>query len=886
MSTQDANKTFADPAATARWVKEAAGFGTVEIEGAFSIGLRSHLNDWAANIIEQGDGGTRDAWVHVGSIGSASELESLAQRGVASCARRLVVALYFECADIRQDEADSVAWLGVRAALERAFILAGARKHPSTYLLCDYETMGGESGEVRAIFEPLPIAALKKYPLHVLEEERDLHMDMLREAGERSDAHVARYEWASRYVRPGDRVLDAACGLGYGTYVMSKRSEAHGVLGIDGSDWARDYADVSFSDERVKFRTGFLPDVLMDYPDASFDLIVSFETLEHVDDPVALLREYARLLTPGGRIVVSVPNDWSDESGKDPNPHHLHVYEWERLRHEMSGFFIVEEAWQQIASGCKQGSDRVWRPASRRLQRVTDQSGGALDAEWWLAVGMKDPLLNGESLPYRDAIHLGYSGSRHLVDFAEHYRNPWLVHALVEIPYRLHDKALLGDLAGRVRASFPVESPEFGASLAVAGYALLERRIPDSAAMATWRGDYLDFLRKGDAAANPHVARWKISLTFLSGRLHLAEGALHLAAEDFQLVSVAEVVHITPTLGTKVVEAAFRHGVIAFSLGELATARASWKHGIRRAHDCLSQDWTEFYGDLDTPLEFSMNDAVEVMDLAARCAAALRATSGASGISQQDALAMVERKSLRSALTLITYDLVSALSDKKVQAEKLREAVTTCDELRRSLAVAEDHSFVRMSELQELDAALGEAQRLSLERLSMIERLVPALESSKAVAFDRGVRIDELNAVIADLETLAQDRLRLWESTDLALAEARKHSSIRADELNAIIAGLEALGQERLRLWQATDSALAEAQQYSVEHVEQVRSLGEELEDERGRSLARLQQIQKLDASRHDLIAHIEKLYVLLASAGIEAPIHDVPASLDTNANE
>jgi len=925
MSAQNVGKTFTDPEATARWVKVAAGFGAVEIDGEFAEALRGHLNDWSVIFLEQGSTDARDAWAHAGPIRATNELEALAERAMASGARRLVVAVCFECDERDEGEVARASGRDVRAALEQAFILAGARKHPSTYLLCDYETMGSESGEVRAIFEPLPVAALEKYPLHVLKEERDLHMDMLREAGERSDAHVARYEWACRYIRPGDRVLDAACGLGYGGYVMSKRSEAHSILGIDGSDWAREYADLSFASERVKFRTGLLPEVLLDYPDASFDLIVSFETLEHVEDPVALLREYARLLTPGGRIVASVPNDWADETGKDPNPHHLHVYEWERLQLEMSGSFLVEEAWQQIASGCKQGADRAWRPAARRLRRVVDRATRLPDAEWWLAVGMKDPLLADDSIPYRNSLHAGYGGSRHLVDFAEFYQNPWLVHALVEIPYRLHDKSLLRDLAGRAGASFPSGSAEFGASLAVSGYALLEQGVLDGAALAAWRHGYVDFLRQGDAVANPHVARWKVSLAFLSGRLHLAEGSLRLAAEDFQRVSVSEVTHITPTLGTKVIEAAYRHGAIMFSLGEFDAARVSWKHGIHRARECLSEDWVEFYGDLDAPLEFSMNDAVEIVDQAARCAAALRATSGVSGISQHDALAMVERRSLRSALTLITSDLVSALDDKKVQAERLREAITTCDELRKSLAVAEDHSFERMSKLQELDTALGEAQRLSVERLSTIEQLVPALESSKAVARDRGVRIDELNAVIAGLEaqakerlrlweatdlalaetqeqsnarvdelkgviagleTQAQERLRLWEATDLALAETRKQSSARIDELNAIISSLETLAQERLRLWEATDLALAEAQKYSLKHVEQLRLLGNELEDERDRSLGRLQQVQALDASRRDLVTHIEKLSALLVSAGIEVPVQGDLAPRGANADE
>ncbi|VFT12047.1 Uncharacterised protein [Pseudomonas aeruginosa] len=57
-------------------------------------------------------------------------------------------------------------------------------------------------------------------------------MDMLREVGERSDAHVARYLWAEKYVRQGDRVLDAACGLGYGSYALAELSKASKITGV------------------------------------------------------------------------------------------------------------------------------------------------------------------------------------------------------------------------------------------------------------------------------------------------------------------------------------------------------------------------------------------------------------------------------------------------------------------------------------------------------------------------------------------------------------------------------------------------------------------------------------------------------------------------------
>lgn len=281
---------------------------------------------------------------------------------------------------------------GVRRALESLAFSAGWRKHAGYYLMLDYEGLQHDIGPLVVPLEKLPQAAAKAFPLQALKEERDLHMDMLREPGERSDGHVIRYHLAADLVRPGDRVLDAACGLGYGSYVLAQATRCASVLGVDGSDYAIDYARQNFAavDPRLSFRKAWLPGDLADLPDESFDLIISFETLEHIDNPTGLLAEFDRLLRPGGRIIVSVPNDWSDETGKDPNPHHLHVYTLDSLRQQFSRHFVREHLFQQIASGCKRRSTgNQWAPLPRTLREVPVETAMAPDSEWWVLSGSK-----------------------------------------------------------------------------------------------------------------------------------------------------------------------------------------------------------------------------------------------------------------------------------------------------------------------------------------------------------------------------------------------------------------------------------------------------------------------------------------------------------------
>jgi ubiquinone/menaquinone biosynthesis C-methylase UbiE len=211
---------------------------------------------------------------------------------------------------------------------ETALLEAGFRKHPAYYRLNTYESSGQEQGNVVLAYEKISPTLLARYPFHSLRTERDLHMDMLREHGSRSDAHVARYQLACKFVRPGDSVVDAASGLGYGSHVIQSQTKCASILGIDSSQNGIRYATDNFSREgRVRFVKGELPACLGQLPSGSVDCIISFETLEHIDQPQALLSEFHRLLSPGGRLIASVPHDWSDETGADPNPHHLHVYD-------------------------------------------------------------------------------------------------------------------------------------------------------------------------------------------------------------------------------------------------------------------------------------------------------------------------------------------------------------------------------------------------------------------------------------------------------------------------------------------------------------------------------------------------------------------------------
>lgn len=118
--------------------------------------------------------------------------------------------------------------------------------------------------------------------------------------------HLHRYNAVSALVK--DKViLDAACGTGYGSHLLSKYAKK--VTGIDLSEDAIEYAKERYSNPNLEYKNMSITDI--ELPDNSLDAIVSFETIEHVtaECQVGFLEEVSRTLKKDGMFIVSTPND-------------------------------------------------------------------------------------------------------------------------------------------------------------------------------------------------------------------------------------------------------------------------------------------------------------------------------------------------------------------------------------------------------------------------------------------------------------------------------------------------------------------------------------------------------------------------------------------------
>ena len=141
-------------------------------------------------------------------------------------------------------------------------------------------------------------------------------------AGEIAYEHWHRYAFARQYAE-GRRVLDAACGEGYGTALLgTKAAEA---VGVDIDAGSIRHAQSAYGSATVRFVEGSC--TRLPLADASFDVVVSFETIEHLDaaDQPPMLAEFARVLKPAGLLIISSPNKRLYSDARDyVNEFHRH----------------------------------------------------------------------------------------------------------------------------------------------------------------------------------------------------------------------------------------------------------------------------------------------------------------------------------------------------------------------------------------------------------------------------------------------------------------------------------------------------------------------------------------------------------------------------------
>ena len=152
---------------------------------------------------------------------------------------------------------------------------------------------------------------------------------MLKETGERQVKnclinidvdHRMRYEFASSLIQPGAAIADIGCGVGYGSYYMAMATACKTVVSVDVSAEAIGYAKEYFGHPKISFQ---VKDICKEDSLQKFDVITSFEVVEHVPNAEEFLRKIAGGLKEDGIAIFTTPNE--EVIPYDPQMFRFHV---------------------------------------------------------------------------------------------------------------------------------------------------------------------------------------------------------------------------------------------------------------------------------------------------------------------------------------------------------------------------------------------------------------------------------------------------------------------------------------------------------------------------------------------------------------------------------
>lgn len=179
--------------------------------------------------------------------------------------------------------------------------------------------------------------------------------------------HIIRYEAALPAVK--DKVvLDIASGSGYGTKMLAKNAKK--VYGVDISTEAVEYAKKNYNAKNIEYIVGDAASIPLS--DGSIDVVVSFETIEHIPQYKKFLQELRRVMKPNGVLIVSTPND---EEYPEGNEYHVHEFGMDEFKQLMASNFKNIELYYQgayVVSGIfdKAGFEKEWQKKTEVVKSI------------------------------------------------------------------------------------------------------------------------------------------------------------------------------------------------------------------------------------------------------------------------------------------------------------------------------------------------------------------------------------------------------------------------------------------------------------------------------------------------------------------------------------
>jgi SAM-dependent methyltransferase len=235
--------------------------------------------------------------------------------------------------------------------------------------------------------------------------------------------HVHRYRFAARLCA-GLRVLDVACGTGYGTAILGERAST--ALGVDNDAATIDTARVAVgAADHVRFEVADAEEFLRREAVSGYEAIVCFEGLEHFPDPQAVLASLRRHAARGSKLIISVPNSRAFD---ERNEFHVTDFGYEKALEAFGAFEEVTVLYQYLAEG---SLIRGERPAQIAGEFVLAEHGEPEFANHFIAcVNFARELADlGDSTRMQLAVAPNYN--RHMINIERANAELWRENARI-----------------------------------------------------------------------------------------------------------------------------------------------------------------------------------------------------------------------------------------------------------------------------------------------------------------------------------------------------------------------------------------------------------------------------------------------------------------------
>ena len=614
----------------------------------------------------------------------------------------------------------------------------GFRKHPNYYDILSLDSLNKDGWQIIIPLEKVPERASQKYPLEYLKKEIDFRMDMLRASGRCSDAHCIRYHHAAEYIREGDRVLDLACGYGYGSKILLENSKALSVIGIDNSKDSIHYAVENYAAKDLQYLEGDA-EALHQFPNNSIDFVTGFEMIEYLPHPEICLKEIHRILTPGGRVMLSAQNMKVNKQCVEHIHKHLHMYTWEKFKAQtkLQGF-LLEKYFNQTAGIVQNNPNNTSQfyeaPYAEELP----------ESEWMCVLAMKDPLL-GRDLEYCETRWLLPNTSEfHVAAFARDYLNPYLLKGMITIGQRMTEPFQLQKIQKIVFETYPTDSVDYGAALCGLLYSemgLKNHVVPENA--------LLEAVAAYTSAGNviPHRLRWQVSCLYAAGLLAQKYGLQEQADAFWEQCLAYDVAIYSPLLGTKIADAAFALAV-SYLTRDIERAKTLLFRSLQEIERITKSDWLNVRGLPEFPLGFGYAEMAQLLDKGARAAyllTVLRESPERLEIIRRESYGFLERQIIAQQERANQLDETSR--------QKAQEGLALSEQNER-LAEECKGLYTKNVELAEECQRLDASGQALVNRIAALEQTLQELQNTEKARRQLILdRIDEYISTIRDITT-------------------------------------------------------------------------------------------------------------------------------------